>query len=102
MKTFYMGLNTEPDWIRADEIIARWKASGNEKMVEMWGNMKVKTKQLRDEIAAEVDKNGSASLSWSCDGETRHFMHSRQWEKAMPEYDFEIGRYKCIVRKKEK
>lgn len=102
MKTFYMGLNTEPDWLKADEVIARWKANGNgnEEIIERWEKARVETKALRDEIAAEVETNGIAELSWSCMGETRHTMHSQQWAKAMPEYDFEISRYKCIVRKK--
>ena len=105
MKIFHMGLNTEPDWIKADAAIERWKANGNEEqakeMTEYWEVARAKTLALRDEIAAEVEANGVAELSWSCMGETRHTMHSHQWAKAMPEYDFEIGRYKCIVRKKQ-
>ena len=101
MKTISMGLNREPDWLRADDAIARWKKEENgQEWVERWERARNESLALRDEIVAEVEKNGAVSLSWSCIGETRHTMHSRQWAKAMPEYDFEIGRYKCVVRKK--
>lgn len=100
MKTFNMGLNTEPDWLKADEVIARFREKGNDEMVDYWEKQADKTKKLRDDIAEEVDANGEAGLNWECTGETRFNMHACQWAHAMPEYDFEIGRYKCIVRRK--
>lgn len=102
MQTIHMGLNTEPDWIKADEIIERWKSQGNNEMVAYWEKSRVDTLKLRDQIIEVVERDGECGLSWSCDGRTRHQMHACQWAKAMPEYDFEIGyNYLCIVRKKK-
>lgn len=100
MKTIHMGLNTEPSYLKADEVIERWKADGNQGMVYYWEREKNRTLELKERIIEAVEADGEVELSWSCDGETRHQMHSIQWAKALQEYKFEIGRYKCIVRKK--
>lgn len=100
MKTIQMGLNQEPDWVKADEVIERWRKSGNTKMIETWEKMKSESLKLRDEIIATVEADGACELNWSCSGETRFTMHSMQWARAMPEYRFEVGRYSCKVYKR--
>lgn len=97
IKTIRMGLNTEPDWLKADEVIARWKAQGNEKMVATWERMRDSSIELRDKIIDTVERDGACELDWSCTGETRFNMHACQWKQAMPQYRFEIGRYSCKV-----
>ena len=101
MKTIFMGLNTEPEWLHSDAAIRRWKAQGNDEMVAYWEKARAKALDLRDQIIAVIEKEGACELSWSCTGRTRHEMHAHQWAKAMPEYDFEIGyNYHCVVRKR--
>ena len=97
MKTINMGLNTEPSWAKADEVIARWKVEGNDEMVNYWERQKISSIELRDEIIRTVEKDGCCSLNWSCLGETRFNIHANQWKEAMPQYRFEIGRYSCKV-----
>lgn len=99
MKTIQMGLNTEPDFLKADEVIKRWEAMRNTTMVHTWEKMKRESLMLRDEIREAVEADGVCVLSWSCMGRTRHEMHARQWAHAMPEYDFTINGYDCTVRK---
>lgn len=99
MKTIQMGLNQEPDWVKADEVIDRCREKGNTIMVEAWEKMKRESIKLRDEIISTVEADGGCELNWSCNGETRFAMHSAQWAKAMPQYRFEIGRYSCKVFK---
>lgn len=101
MKTISMGLNTEPYFARADEVIERWKNDGNDKMVAQWQKMKSDTLALRDKIVETVEADGSCALNWSCTGETLFNILACQWSKAMPEYRFEIGRYSCKVYKAE-
>lgn len=101
IKTIHMGLNTEPDWINAEDAIRRWKAEGNNDMVAYWEKAKLHSLNLRDEIIKTVEAEGACELSWSCTGRTRHEMHAHQWAEAMTEYDFEIGyNYHCVVRKR--
>lgn len=101
MKTIYMGLNTEPDWLHADASIRIWEAEGNDEMVSYWKNLKTKSLALRNEIRETVESDGSCQLSWDCTGRARHEMHAYQWREAMPEYQFEIGsNYECVVRKR--
>jgi hypothetical protein len=99
MKTIQMGLNTEPDFIKADEVIARFKASNNQSGVEMWERMRKSSEDLRDKIIETVTADGAAELNWSCTGETLFYMLSNQWKKALPQFRFEIGRYSCKVFK---
>ncbi len=99
MKTINMGLNTEPDFLKADEIIERWENDGNMEMAECWKKAKTETAALRDEIIKTVEKDGCCTLNWNCTGETRFAMHANQWAKALPQYDFTIGRYSCMVQK---
>ena len=99
MKTINMGLNTEPDFLKADEIIKRFEKDGNTEMIKSWENAKAETAALRDEIIETVEKDGVCELNWSCTGAARFTMHANQWAKALPQYDFTIGRYECIVRK---
>ena len=101
MKTIHMGLNTEPAWVKADEVIERWKAQGSDKMVEYWNNAREVSLSLRSQILEALEEEDTVQLSWSCTGRTRHMMHASQWRDAMPELDFIIGEnYICIVRKK--
>ena len=101
MKTINMGLNTEPAWVKADEIIERWRAAGDQTMVDCWENMRNLSLNLRDEIVKALLVDGEVSLSWSCSGRTSHQMHAMHWAEAMPEYEFDIGyNYECVVRLK--
>ena len=100
IKSISMGLNTEPYWEKADEVIKKFKISNDKEMVEWWEKRKKESEELRAEIIKTVEEDGVCELSWSCGGATRHSMHASQWAEALPQYDFEIGRYKCIVRKK--
>lgn len=56
-----------------------------------------------EEFRQVVEKNGVACASWSCEGRTRHEMHSRQLAAALPQFDFDIryASYHCVARKKE-
>ena len=99
MKCIEMGLNTEPYWVRGYEIIERWKADNNEEMVSYWEKGINHSIELRDAIIAEVEANGGCELNWSCNGETRFNIHACQWADAMPQYRFEIARYRCKVYK---
>jgi hypothetical protein len=99
MKTIQMGLNTEPDFIKADEVIARFKESNNQSGVEMWERMRKASEALRDKIAETVSADGAVELNWDCTGETRFYMHANQWKNAMPQFRFEIDRYSCKVFK---
>lgn len=101
MTTIYMGINTEPDWLHADDVIRRWEAEGDERMVSQWKNLKTKSLALRNEIRETVESEGSCQLSWDCIGRACHEIHAHRWREAMPEYQFEIGsNYECIVRKR--
>lgn len=103
MKTIHMGLNTEPYWLRADEIIRRWQAEGDTKMVELWENSKKKSLELNRQIIEAVERDGEVQLSWGCTGRTLHEILAHQWADAMPAYDFEIGyNYHCVVRTKKR
>lgn len=99
MKTIQMGLNTEPYFIKADEVIARFKASNNQSGVEMWERMRKTSEDLRDEIIATVEADGKCELNWGCTGATLFDCLAYNWSKAMPQYRFEIGRYSCKVFK---
>lgn len=99
MATIEMGLNTEPDYLKADVVIARWKRDGNQQMVEYWEKARVRTLELRNLIIDTVETDGWCYLNWSCNGATRFNMHACQWADALPMYRFEIGRYLCKVCK---
>ena len=73
-----MGLNTDPsDGERWEQKVAEFKAL--------------------------VEEHGEARACWSCNGRTRHLIHSTQLEAACPEYDFEIDydTYRCVGRKRK-
>lgn len=99
MKTIQMGLNTEPSWVKADEVIERWKASGNEAMIQSWERMRADSLELRAKIIEAVEADGVCELNWSCTGATLFDILAWNWKQAMPEYRFEIARYSCIVHK---
>lgn len=99
MKYISMGLNTTPDWTRADELIAKGNAEGNQPFVEMWKRMKDTSIALRDEIIKTVEDEGECEIGWSCTGATLFDCLAYQWSKAIPQYRFEIGRYSCKVFK---
>ena len=100
MKTINMGLNTEPYWVRADEVIERWKANKNSTMVECWEKMRNDSLELRNKIIETVEAEGSCGLNWTCTGETLFNILANQWSSAMPQYRFEISRYTCKVYQK--
>ena len=100
MKTIEMGLNTAPYFVNADEVIARFKANGDERGAESREKMRSETRELRDLIVEAVEADGSCELNWSCTGATLFGILACQWRSAMPEYRFEIGRYSCKVFKK--
>lgn len=95
--TIQMGLNTAPDFQGADETIARFQSQGNAEMVERWKNAKTRTLALRDEILEALHTHGTVELNWSCTGATLFGILAHQWKNAMPEADFKIGRYSCIL-----
>lgn len=97
MKTIDMGLNTAPDFVKHDEIVAR--ANGRIDFIKMRERMRDDSLALRDQIIAAVEADGKCGLNWNCTGETLFNILACQWERAMPEYRFEIGRYSCYVYK---
>lgn len=99
MKYISMGLNTTPDWTKADELIAKGKAEGNQKFVEMWERMRDSSIELRDKIIATVESEGCCEIGWSCTGSTLFDILAWNWKAAMPQYRFEIARYSCKVFK---
>lgn len=99
MKTINMGLNTEPDWVKADEVIDRWKQAGAEEMVHRWTIAKARSLELRAKIINTVEAEGVCELNWSCTGATLFDILAWNWKKALPQYRFEIGRYRCVVHK---
>lgn len=103
MKTIQMGLNTEPRFAKADEVIARVKkqetAEGFARWFTMWQKGLAESEKLRDEITATVEKDGKCELNWSCTGATLFDCLAYNWSKAMPQYRFEIARYSCKVFK---
>lgn len=105
MRCVHMGLNTEPDYLKADEVKARWRARGNEEMVQRWEDAEKRSLELKAEIEQIMEEDGECRLSWSCDGRTRHQMHSCQWQNAMenehPDWEWTIGyNYECTIRKR--
>ena len=67
----------------------------------LYGENQEETNRLVKLIADGVEKEGEVFLSWSCEGRTRHFWQSEQWESNLPQYDFEIGyNYYCKVTKR--
>lgn len=100
MKYISMGLNTTPDWVKADELIAKGLAEGNQSFAEMWTRMRDTSIALRNEIINTVEKDGKCEIGWSCTGSTLFDILAHQWKNAMPEYRFEIGRYCCKVFKR--
>ena len=103
MKVIQMGLNTEPRFRNAEEVIARVKANESEetfaKWFEMWRKGLKESERLRDEIIATVEAEGACELNWSCTGATLFDCLAYNWSKAMPQYRFEIARYSCKVYK---
>lgn len=95
-----MGLNTEPAWIKAEAIAEKFRISGDNDMASWWIREKKETLALRDKIRDTVERDGACYLVWGCTGKTRQVMHSMQWADAMPEYDFVIDGYSCLVKKK--
>ena len=99
MMTIHMGLNTTPAWVNEEEVVARWEAMNNPEGAAAWREEAKYAKQLRNQIEEAVEQYGKVSLDWSCTGATLFDMLACQWANAMPEYRFELGRYKCIVTK---
>lgn len=99
MKSIDMGLNTEPDFLRVEQV--RKNFGENKAGFDNWLNMMHKSEVLRDEIIDTVEKDGCCELNWSCIGVTRFNMHSIQWKDALPQYFFVLGRCKCQVFKSE-
>ena len=101
MKVINMGLNTEPYWTKYEEVNAHFEQAGDSKAVEIWNAAVQHSLMLRDSIIHAVEDEGMVELNWTCTGATRFNIHANQWASAMPEYDFDIARYSCIVKKKE-
>lgn len=100
--TIEMGLNTSPDFVKADMLIGKFaEEEGGQTMVDYWTKVKYRTLELKDRIEFCVEKFGMVSLNWSCHGETRFTMHSYEWAEALPQFYFETGRYICRVYKSE-
>lgn len=59
------------------------------------------TAKLR-EVREVVEQDGVAEASWGCTGRTLHMTLAHQLEKALPEYEFDIGyeSYRCRIFKK--
>lgn len=106
MKRIDMGLNTEPDWLNSAKAIENWSNSGNTEMVERWKKMHEYSLGLKAEIEKAMEEDGECSLSWSCEGRTRHEMHSHQWKEALekehPDWEWQIEyNYVCYIRRKK-
>lgn len=103
MKTINMGLNQEPPKTEAElkEIFDRIdKNCGGDSKAKEWQLAgQKKANDLKEEIIRVVEAEGAAELNWSCTGETRFNIHANQWAKALPQYRFEIARYRCVVYK---
>lgn len=107
MKTIEMGLNTEPDFLKADKMIDKWENSTEteetrNKMIEYWVKAGKRSLELKKQIEQVMREDGECRLSWSCDGRTRHMMHSEQWKKALESngWNWEIGyNYECVIRR---
>ena len=99
MITVHMGLNTTPAWVNEEEVVARWEARNKPERAAAWREEAKYAKQLRNQIEDFVEQYGEVALNWSCTGENMFNMLAHQWSRAMPEYHFEIGRYRCIVTK---
>lgn len=85
MRCVDMGLNTEP-----------WNMES--------GKRKEKAILLKTEIEKIMEDDGECRLSWSCEGRTRHEMHSNQWMNALkdehPDWEWTIGyNYECTISK---
>lgn len=101
MVTIDMGLNTEPEWLRADAAIRHWEEVGDHNMARLIEKAKQKSLELNRQIIEAVERDGECQLAWGCTGRTLHEILSHQWAAAMPAYDFEIGyNYHCVVRKR--
>jgi hypothetical protein len=97
MRTVHMGLNTEPRF----DLPERFESIPEENKKHIQNEIKYAT-NLRDEINKIMEEDGECRLSWSCEGRTRHEMHSQQWKEMMPEYEFDIGyNYHCVLKKRE-
>lgn len=100
MTSIDMSLNNEPDWLKAEQVKKNF--GDNVDGFNNWmKNSYNRSVTLRDKIIEAVEKEGCCSLNWGCLGETRFNMHSCQWQAALPQYYFVIGRYKCHVYKDE-
>lgn len=99
MKTIQMGLNTEPAFVNADEIIKRCEANGETAVIEYQKRAKERTLKLKAEIIEAVEADGECALNWGCTGATLFDCLAHQWANALKQYRFEIGRYTCKVFK---
>ena len=46
-----------------------------------------------------LEENDKVKVSWDVMGATMHDILSHQLKEQMPNYNFEIGRYKCLITK---
>lgn len=99
MMTIHMGLNTTPAWVNEEEVVSRRLMNEDFAGAQAWREECAQAKELRNQIEEAVEQYGEAGLSWGCTGASLFDMLARQWARAMPEYHFELGRYKCIVTK---
>lgn len=105
MRTIHMGLNTDPAEY-AEKAIKNWESTDTDEeeirdMILYWKKELAKANHLKEEIINAVKEYGKVSLSWSCNGRTRHAMHAQHWAECMPEYKFDIDcNYHCVVSKK--
>lgn len=100
MKYVDMGLNTAPpkEGKELQEMHERFIAS--EGAVPQWRlDMDAHAEALKQKVIEAVEAEGSASLNWSCTGETLFDILAHQWAKVLPQYRFEIRRYHCVAYK---
>lgn len=102
MKIIDMGINTEPpDEERTQDAIERWEELGNKNAVETLKEVYALAMRLKEEIIEAVETDGIAALDWKCVGAIRFNANANCWAAALPQYRFEIERFKCYVYKRE-
>lgn len=96
-KTIFMGLNQEPHFVLPEKF-----DTFNEDLQKYWKREVEDALKLKEEIEEVMAEEGKCNLYWECTGRTRHEMHSNQWARALPQYNFEISyqNYGCKVTTK--
>lgn len=98
MKTIDMGITTEPpDEERTALAIERWSATGNVNAVETIKQVHQLAESLKTQIVEAVEQDGIVALDWRCVGAVKFNANANCWAAALPQYRFEIGRFKCYI-----